>query len=204
MRTDKHIVADSDVTQYTREGPDLDAAPYGGVTLTGGISRYASCPQYHTSEDVTVITDYRCLANDRAMPMVQDESTANLASWVDFRARQELSTRGDQERGSLQRSLRIAFRCASQAHDEGSIPFARSSISGLSSGLARFSQIAGGRFGGRFRIPKLPSSRPAAGTRRTTDAHARPPCRLLGNPRYWGGCKKSNIGNLSRRTAANR
>lgn len=93
MRTDKHIVADSDVTQYTREGPDLDAAPYGGVTLTGGISRYASCPQYHTSEDVTVITDYRCLANDRAMPMVQDESTANLASWVDFRARQELSTR---------------------------------------------------------------------------------------------------------------
>lgn len=71
MRTDKHIVADSDVTQYTREGPDLDAAPYGGVTLTGGISRYASCPQYHTSEDVTVITDYRCLANDRAMPMVQ-------------------------------------------------------------------------------------------------------------------------------------
>lgn len=119
MRTDKHIVADSDVTQYTREGPDLDAAPYGGVTLTGGISRYASCPQYHTSEDVTVITDYRCLANDRAMPMVQDESTANLASWVDFRARQELSTRGDQERGSLQRSLRIAFRCASQTQHVG-------------------------------------------------------------------------------------
>lgn len=35
-------------------------------------------------------------------------------------------------------------------------------------------------------------------------AHARPPCTAWVNPRYWGVCKKSNIGNLSRRTAASR